>query len=649
MEVSVLGPVGVTDDHGSEVVLDRPKERTLLAALALDVGAVVAADRLIDAVWLGTAPRTAAKTLQNHVLRLRKSLGPDTIVTEPGGYRLALAPEAVDAVRFDRAVRDAIGHLTPSIASKALTDALGEWHGDPYVDLHGWDPGEVEARRLVELRLVAEELRAEAEIACDGHALQAIALEAMVEAEPLRERRWELLMLALYRDGRQVDALRAFARARDVLADEMGVLPGPALAAMERAVLRRDTLLDPVLPDFANDAVTRARRALDAADATAEAEQLLVLGRAQRDAGDPAARETLLGAAAAAREANKMRDATRAALALSRLGGMGGDGGNVDRGRVAALEAAACATADDPRARARVLASLAAELTWAAPIERRQALGDEALALARALDDDEVIVDVLLRRISSLCGPPELLAVREHDSLECLQRADALDDPARVWAAACARSVVALQSEQPAECDRALTIAQRAYAEVGTPGMQYVTLVRVAARELHAGRLGPTARMVEEAFALARALGFPEALDVYSTQLLHLRHAQGRLAELRKGIDALDPDRPHPLVRPVIAWTWAELDEPRRALPVLRRALDDVPALHDDDFKLVALGYSAGAAAKLCDRDVAAALLPTLTPYKGQSGNTGAFVMPPTAELCAQLETVLHSSVGGGT
>jgi DNA-binding SARP family transcriptional activator len=639
MNVAVLGPLRVTDASGAAIVLDRPKERTVLAALALDAGTTVPADRLIDAVWHGDAPRTAAKTLQNHVLRLRRTLGPDPILTEPTGYRLAIARDAIDAVRFDTAVRDAVGQLAPAIVSKALTDALDQWHGDPYVDLHGWDPGDVEARRLIELRLVAEELRAEAEIACERHALAALDLEAMVAAEPLRERRWELLMLALYRDGRQVEALRAFARASGILGKEVGVTPGPALAAMERAMLRRDSLLDPVLPDFADDAVTRARWALDAADAEADAEKLMVLGNAQRDAGDPLARETLLRAAAAAHEANEKRATTRAALALSRLGGMGGDGGNVDRGRVAALERA-LATADDPRARARLLASLATELTWWAPIERRKELGDEALAIARSLHDDAVVVDVLLRRVSALASP-DLFDVRDRESRECLALADALDDTMRVWAAACARSVIALQGGEPAECDRALIIAQRACAEIGTPGMQYVTLVRLAARELAAGRLGPAERMIEEAFAIARATALPEALDVYSTQLLHLRHAQGRLYELREALVGLDLDRPHPLVLPVAAWACAELGELDRASPTLQRAVANASNLRDDDFKLVALAYSAGAAATLRDRDAALDLLARLTPYKGQSGNTGAFVMPPTTELCERLESTL--------
>jgi hypothetical protein len=262
------------------------------------------------------------------------------------------------------------------------------------------------------------------------------------------------------------------------------------------------------------------------------------------------------------------------------------------------------------------------------------------LAIARASHDEAVVVDVLLRRIASLASP-DLFAVRDHDSQECLARADALDDTMRVWAAACARSVIALQGEAPAECDRALTIAQRACAEVGTPGMQYVTLVRVAARELASGRLAPSERIIEEAFAIARATGQPEALDVYTTQLLHLRHAQGRLAELRAPLLGLDLERPHPLVLPVFAWAWAELGEPLRATPALQRAVANAPNLRDDEFKLVALGYSAGAAATIGDRHAAAELLPRLAPYKGQAGNTGAFAMPPTAELCDRLAAVL--------
>jgi hypothetical protein len=145
---------------------------------------------------------------------------------------------------------------------------------------------------------------------------------------------------------------------------------------------------------------------------------------------------------------------------------------------------------------------------------------------------------------------------------------------------------------------------------------------------------------MEEAFAIAQATGQPEALDVYSTQLVHVRYAQGRFHELRDAVIAVDLDRPHPLPRPFAAWALAELDEPARARAALTLALADAPRLRDDDFKLVAMGYAAMATASLADADAARTLIPLLAPYANQWGNTGAVVMPATAELLHQLEGI---------
>jgi DNA-binding SARP family transcriptional activator len=639
VEVLVLGPLRVRSGT-DEVVLERAKERTVLSALAMRAGSVVAADELIEALWHGAPPRTAAKTLQNHVLRLRRVLGDAPISTQPAGYRLDVVPADVDAQRFESVVRNAAAaELPPETAAKALTGALTEWRGDAYQDLIGWSVGEAEARRLADIRLIAEELWAESELACNRHALAAGELRAMVEREPLRERRWELLMLALYRDGRQAEALHAFAHAQHLLDHELGAHPGPALAALERAILRQDAKLDPELPDYAYDAVAQRRRAvaaLDVADARAHAHQLRRLGEAQRDAGDPMARETLLLAAAAARDADLAQEATKAALAATRKAGMGSVGEGVDTARVAALETA-LATSDDGAARARVLSALAAELTYTATIDERLRLADEALDIARGLGDERVLVDVLLRRLHALASP-ELIITRDRESVECLETADALDDPARTWAAANARSAIALQVGALADCDRALTMAQRATDEIGTPGMRYVTLTRLAARDLAIGRIAAAERAIDEAFAIGRATGQPGAIDLYSLQLVHVRHAQGRLGELRDVIVSLDLDRPHPLPKPLCAWALATLGEHARARHALRAAVIDAPNLHEDEFKLVALSYAAMAAAALHDKHAAQELTTLLARYPDHAGNTGGFVMPRTSTLLAGLE-----------
>ena len=244
MEFRILGPIEVTG-AGNTVSLAGRREGALLAALVLGAGEVVSADRLIDALWRDRPPRSAAKTLQNCVLRLRKTLGANVIETRPGGYRLVAPGDAIDAHRFEeliRVARTAAMNGTPARAAAALDEALGLWRGQPYSELAGWDPADGEAARLTELHRVATEDFIDAELACGRHVAHVADIEAMVAAEPLRERRWAMLMLALYRCGQQADALRTYQRARIALA-ELGIEPGPELRDMERAVIAQDESL----------------------------------------------------------------------------------------------------------------------------------------------------------------------------------------------------------------------------------------------------------------------------------------------------------------------------------------------------------------------------------------------------------------------
>jgi DNA-binding SARP family transcriptional activator/WD40 repeat protein len=246
MEFRVLGPVEVAGT-GRTVRLGR-RERGLLAALILSIGKTVSSDRLVDALWGERPPRTAGKTLQNYVLRLRKALGASVIETQAPGYRLVTAVDAIDAHRFEELIRigrTAAVNGAPARAARSLRDALQLWRGDPFEELAGWAPAEAEAARLGELRRVAAEELVDAELACGRHAECVAELESMVAAEPLRERRWAMLMLAFYRCGRQADALRAYQRARATLVEELGIEPGPELRALEQAVVAQDASLDP--------------------------------------------------------------------------------------------------------------------------------------------------------------------------------------------------------------------------------------------------------------------------------------------------------------------------------------------------------------------------------------------------------------------
>ena len=210
----------------------------LLAALALSLGRVVTNDRLADALWHGYVPASYASVLRNVVMRLRKALGSGAIDTHPTGYLLVGDGARTDASRFEDAVLDAreecrSGNLIGGTGT--FQAALNLWRGDPLPELQEWAPGVAEAARLEELRACVREELCDALLACGHHPELVAELETMVDEAPLRERRWGLLALALYRDGRQADAFRSFQRARASLG-EIGLVPGTQLQSLERAM-----------------------------------------------------------------------------------------------------------------------------------------------------------------------------------------------------------------------------------------------------------------------------------------------------------------------------------------------------------------------------------------------------------------------------
>lgn len=248
----VLGPLQVKD--GDEVLpLPGAKERALLAHLVACVGRTVSTDELAEALWNGDTPRTATKVLQNHVLRLRKVLEPHRdgdavlLVTDPGGYRLDAPRQSVDALEFERLTllgRRAAADHRPAAAAETLRAALCLWRGRAYAGLESTSFGLAEARRLDELRLLAIEDRVAADLALGRAGELVHELESLVAADPLRERLWSLLMLALYRCGRQGEALGAHMRARRVLDEELGIDPGQELAQLHSRILVQDPSLD---------------------------------------------------------------------------------------------------------------------------------------------------------------------------------------------------------------------------------------------------------------------------------------------------------------------------------------------------------------------------------------------------------------------
>ena len=269
MRIGVLGTTVASDSSGP-VNLGGPKQRALLATLALHRGRAVAVDTLADVVWNGTPPPGVSGTMQGYVAGLRRVLEPGRtargggtlLVTEQPGYALRLPEQDLDATAFEAAVASAHSTVAPladalcrgralppgapdagglDALHRALDEALALWRGVPYADLGDAPAAEAERARLEELRLLASENHAALGILLGLHATVAADLDSLTRQHPLRERAWALRALALAGSGRQADALAVLRQVRDVLDEELGLEPGPELRAVQTAVLRQET------------------------------------------------------------------------------------------------------------------------------------------------------------------------------------------------------------------------------------------------------------------------------------------------------------------------------------------------------------------------------------------------------------------------
>jgi len=238
VEFRILGPLEVLDGD-RPVEIAGSKRRAVLALLLLHANEVVRTERLIDDLWGDHAPRNAAAALHSHVSRLRKALGPDVLVRREWGYVLRTNPDSFDLSRFERLVADA-GQLPARERSAKLAGALQLWRGPALADLSGEEGLQTEIARLDELRLATLERRIDADLEAGRNADLVAEIEALVAAHPLRERLRGQLILALYRAGRQVEALEVYRETRRVLAEELGLEPSPDLRELERAILRQD-------------------------------------------------------------------------------------------------------------------------------------------------------------------------------------------------------------------------------------------------------------------------------------------------------------------------------------------------------------------------------------------------------------------------
>jgi DNA-binding SARP family transcriptional activator len=261
LEFRILGPLEVWDGERA-LQLGGQRQRAVLAVLAMHVGEVVPSERLITYLWGESPPPTAATSLQNAVSQLRKTLGAEVVETRAPGYALNAEREAVDARRFEQlvsAARAAEGERRTALVG----EALGLWRGSPLADFPYDAFAQNEAARLEELRLTALEERIEAELELGGSIELIGELEALVRENPLRERPRGQLMLALYRSGRQAEALQAYQDARKMLVDELGIEPTPTLQQLHASILRQESALQPqVVPGAGEDRLGEVVRAL---------------------------------------------------------------------------------------------------------------------------------------------------------------------------------------------------------------------------------------------------------------------------------------------------------------------------------------------------------------------------------------------------
>jgi DNA-binding SARP family transcriptional activator len=391
MEFRILGPLEVWHE-GGEVPLGGPKPRALLAVLLLHANEAVPADRLIDELWGEDSPERAADALRVNVSRLRKSLPQDVLATTSPGYTIRVEPDVLDLHRFERLVDEGRGLLTRGLAADAserLREALALWRGPPLADFAYESFAQPAIGRLDEIKLATLELRIDADLALGRHDELVGELEVLVAEHPLRERLQMALMTALYRSGRQAEALDAYREARRVLVEEVGIEPSRALQDLERAILHQSPALDadpshvPARERSERSilvAITNAAR-IDALLAVAKplvqhADRAIVLARLVADAGE-------LGSTAAWLDERRSTLELRGVLAL-----------------------AASFTSEAPgKELARLAAELDVELLLADAPDALLATGVPDEQLTAVLEETPCDVALLIAREATPAGP----------------------------------------------------------------------------------------------------------------------------------------------------------------------------------------------------------------------------------------------------
>jgi class 3 adenylate cyclase/tetratricopeptide (TPR) repeat protein len=470
-----------------------------------------------------------------------------------------------------------------------------------------------------------------------------------------------LVQHALYEDLGPTRRLRAHHRVASALEELLGeeplervgelarhwmaaTRPVDAAKAIDYALQAGDRALAQLAPE---EAVGWYAQALELHEGVLDGDELrcdvlIRLGEAQRRAGQPTFRETLLHAAHLARRLDDTGRLLRAALANNR--GIHSATGVVDEERVGVLEAAAAAVGEHhSAARALVLATLAAELTFARDWERRRALADEALAVARRVGDDATLARVLNLRQETI-QVPDTLPERLANTAECLVLTERLDDPfERFWATECRLRAVAEADVLTEEVDHLLDELDRLAQELGQPALSWYVAFHRSWRELQAGHPAEAERLAVEALQIGNDSGQPEAMAIFASVLICLRRDQGRLDEVESLIAQAVADNPGiPAFRALLAVCYCELDRFDDARAVF--AVDAANGFADIPYDMVwssGLSLYAEVCAFLGDAGAAAVLAEQLRPYGGSITHAGAVMLGAVDRYVGLLETTL--------
>jgi DNA-binding SARP family transcriptional activator len=652
-----LGPVVLVRD-GEDIALGGTREGTLLALLALGGGAGLTVGNLADELWDGSPPPGAASSIRTYATRLRRSIDggerESLVVARHGSYQLRSGACSSDAADFERLVRLARDAGGAEERAELLRRADGLWRGPAYADVRQTPLMVAEAARLDELRLLALEDRVAAEMEEGLHRPLVSELQSLAGANPLRERIWHMLVLALYRAGRQAEALRTAQAHRKLLREQLGIEPTRGLATLEHAILVRDPELDwhPPPAPGRQAAPPPGARSLSMADTLARGRQLLATGGFEEanalftvavastveptdQPGRELACDLLLGLAEARRGARDAVGAQSAALAAADLARQGGSARQLAMAAVwatslntvghpdeavetlclEALDSLAPAATD---LRARVLAGLVDYLSFAVGDgDRALQTVTAALALATESGDPTAIARCLFMNGEVLDGTPRLterVLLGERLVSDGLERGDVVAESDGLHVRALAR--LALGDVDGFDRDRARL--EELAPEVHNWYRPMFLRVWRGMRLMMQGRFEVVEAAVGELLAVASHE--PNIQNLAFAQLLFLRREQGRLAELRPVVEQQMRQEPRiTTIACALAWVDAGTGRLPEAATQLRELVDASGARVPRDFtRTTSLCLLAETAAAVGDRDAAGALLVELAPYRGQ-------------------------------